>query len=170
MWNARKLITLLSVCIGLAGFAPAAGAADTDPFLNLLKQVDANVCTSPKEITQYYSPKMTIMFDDKRVLLDSRVRDYESMMADMVGLKCSAERQVLASGIGDKVTFLLVDETVSVTSESGHTDERQHSVCTYGFTKEGGQWKISHEHCSSLPDYTIVPGDDALYYFHNPVY
>ena len=50
------------------------------------------------------------------------------------------------------------------------TDERQHSVCTYVFTKNGSQWKIKQEHCSSLPDYSIVPGDDALYYFHNPVY
>jgi len=168
MWNLSTMVTLLS--LGLAAFPQAARAAETDPLINLLKQVDANVCTSPKKITQFYSSKMVIMFDDKRVLPESRIRDYEAMRADLVGLKCTAERQVLASGVGDKIGYLLVDETISVTSESGHTDERQHSVCTYGFSKEGGAWKISHEHCSSLPDYTIVPGDDALYYFHNPVY
>ena len=38
------------------------------------------------------------------------------------------------------------------------------------FSKEKKGWKISLEHCSSLPDYSIRPGEDALYYFHNPVY
>lgn len=170
MWNLSKMVTLLSLGLGLAAFPQAAGAADSDPFLNLLKQMDANICTTPKKITQFYSSKMVIMFDDKRILPETRIQDYEDMIADLVGLKCTARREVLASNIGDKVSYLLVDETIDVTSESGSTDERQHSVCTYGFSKEGGMWKISHEHCSSLPDYTIVPGDDALYYFHNPVY
>ena len=62
-----------------------------------------------------------------------------------------------------------MDELISVSSRHS-TDERQHSVCTYVFNKNGSQWKIKQEHCSSLPDYSIVPGDDALYYFHNPVY
>jgi hypothetical protein len=65
---------------------------------------------------------------------------------------------------------VLADEISSITSKSNDTDERQHSVCSYNFVKEDLNWKITHEHCSSLPDYSINPGDDALYYFHNPIY
>ncbi len=170
MLKSQNYIILLVMSVFFFGSTPPAFAADSDPMIQVLSNVDAKVCTDPKDIGQYYSKNLVILFDDKRILLDSRIKDYEGMMSDLRGLKCVAERKVLSSGVGTKTAFMLVDEQISVTSKSGHIDERQHSVCTYGFVQEGGGWKIAHEHCSSLPDYTIVPGDDALYYFHNPVY
>ncbi len=146
-----------------------AWADEKNDLLNILKKVDAVVCSSPKKISDYYSPKITIISDDHRILLENRIKDYESMISDLENMKCKNERTILAGNVGSNVGFLLVDEMISVSSRLS-TDERQHSVCTYGFVKKGGSWKIDHEHCSSLPDYTIVPGDDALYYFHNPVY
>ena len=92
------------------------------------------------------------------------------MMADFRGIKCEVQRQVLSGHAGNKVGYVLVDEIASVTSKSVDNDERQHSVCNYSFVKESSSWKITLEHCSSLPDYSINPGDDALYYFHNPIY
>ena len=150
--------------------AGSASAADTDPLTNLLEQVDAHICSSPGKITQFYSPEIVIISDDRRVLPENRIKGYEAMLADLAGLKCKSDRKVLAGAVGNSVAYLLADETISVTSNSGHIDERQHSVCTYTFSKKDGLWKITHEHCSSLPDYTIDPGDDALYYFHNPGY
>ena len=79
-------------------------------------------------------------------------------------------RKILASKSGDSLGYMLVDEQISVVAENVHIDERQHSVCSYIFSKEKDGWKIRLEHCSSLPDYSIRPGEDALYYFHNPVY
>ena len=110
------------------------------------------------------------MIDDKRALLENRIKDYRQMMSELVGMKCRMKRKVLAGRKGDQVGYVLVDEQISVTAESVHIDERQHSVCSYMFSKEKDGWKISLEHCSSLPDYSISPGEDALYYFHNPVY
>ena len=144
-------------------------AADTDVLMGLLKKVDDLVCAAPKKIADYYGEKMVIMSDDKRILLKNRVADYEMMIADLEDMKCKFTRTFLAGNVGEKVGYLLVDEMISVSSRVS-TDDRQHAVCTYGFTKDKNVWKISHEHCSSLPDYTIIPGDDALYYFHNPVY
>jgi len=92
------------------------------------------------------------------------------MMSELVGMNCSMTRKVLSGKQGDQVGYVLVDEQISVTAENVHIDERQHSVCSYMFFKEKDSWKISLEHCSSLPDYSIRPGEDALYYFHNPVY
>jgi hypothetical protein len=80
------------------------------------------------------------------------------------------KRKVLAGNKGDKVGYVLVDELSSVVAENVHIDQRNHSVCTYVFSKEKNNWKINLEHCSGLPDYSIRPGEDALYYFHNPVY
>jgi len=111
-----------------------------------------------------------IMIDDKRALLENRIKSYRQMMSELVGMKCSMKRKVLAGNKGDKVGYVLVDELSSVVAENVHIDQRNHSVCSYVFSKEKNNWKINLEHCSSLPDYSIRPGEDALYYFHNPVY
>jgi len=145
-------------------------AADMDKFSMILEKIDELVCTNPEKTSQYYSDKLVIMIDDKRALLENRIQDYRQMMSELIGMKCSIERKVLSGKAGDKVGYMLVDELISVVAENVHIDERQHSVCSYMFSKEKNNWKISLEHCSSLPDYSIRPGEDALYYFHNPVY
>jgi len=144
-------------------------AGETDALTDILKQVDKHVCQSPKKIMDFYAKDMVIIADDKRVLPEHRIKDYEAMIAELEEMKCVNTRTVLSGTAGKDVGYLLVDELISVSSRAS-TDERQHSICTYVFNKNGSHWKIKQEHCSSLPDYSIVPGDDALYYFHNPVY
>lgn len=144
-------------------------AAETDILTDVLKKVDALTCTTPSKITQFYGKNLVIMEDDKRASLTHRIEDYERMIAEYDGMKCNFKRKVLAGGVGEKIGYVLVDETINVHARlSG--DERQHNFCSYIFSREQGQWKISHEHCTSLPDYTLLPGEDGLYYFHNPVY
>jgi len=145
-------------------------AADTDGLANILKKIDALACTQPQKLPQFFSKDLIIMVDDKRALLENRVKDYQQMLTDFRDMNCQTQRQVLAGKVGKDISYLLVDEIISITSKSTDTDERQHSVCSYTFTRERTNWKILLEHCSSLPDYSINPGDDALYYFHNPVY
>ena len=145
-------------------------AADTDKFSMILEKMDKLLCANPEAVSQYYSSKYVIMVDDKRALLENRVQSFRGMMSELVGMKCSMKRKILAGKVGDQVGYVLVDELSSVVAENVHIDERNHSVCSYIFSKEKGSWKISLEHCSNLPDYTIRPGEDALYYFHNPVY
>jgi len=145
-------------------------ATNTDVYANILKKLDSIACTQPEKLPDFYGKDLVILVDDKRALLENRVKDYRQMMADFRGLKCQVQRQVLSGHAGNKVGYILVDEIISITSKSVDNDERQHSVCNYSFVKEGSSWKITLEHCSSLPDYSINPGDDALYYFHNPIY
>ena len=165
------LIFIFTGSIVLGGNLPASVfAADMDKLSEMLKKVDNLVCSNPEKIGEYYSSDLVIMIDDKRALLKNRIKDYRQMMSELVGMKCSMERKVLAGQVGEKVGYVLADEQISVVAENVHIDERQHSVCSYIFSKEKGDWKISLEHCSSLPDYSIRPGEDALYYFHNPVY
>ena len=147
-----------------------ASAADADEFSEILEKIDKLVCTNPEKISQYYSSELVIMIDDKRALLENRIKDYRQMMSELLKMKCEIKRKVLAGKSGKKVGYLLADEQISVTAENVHIDERQHSVCSYMFSKEKDGWKVSLEHCSSLPDYSIRPGEDALYYFHKPVY
>ena len=159
------LVLVLSLVFGSQAFANG-----TDGLAGILKQLDELTCTQPEKLPQFYAKNLVIMVDDKRALLENRVKDYRQMMSDFRDMKCQTQRQVLSGKVGKEVGYVLVDEIISVTSKSTDTDERQHSVCSYMFIREGSQWKISLEHCSSLPDYNIKPGDDALYYFHNPVY
>ena len=154
---------------GFITISPAL-AADAGEFSEVLEKIDKLVCTNPEKMSQYYSSDLVIMIDDKRALLENRIKDYRQMMSDLVKMKCEIKRKVLAGKSGEKVGYILADEQISVTAENVHIDERQHSVCSYMFSKEKGGWKVSLEHCSSLPDYSIRPGEDALYYFHNPVY
>jgi len=145
-------------------------AADVDKFSVILEKMDKLLCVNPEAVNQYYSSKYVIMVDDKRALLENRIKDFRGNMSELVGMKCSMKRKILAGKEGDQVGYVLVDELSSVVAENVHIDQRNHSVCSYVFSKEKNDWKISLEHCSSLPDYTIQPGEDALYYFHNPVY
>jgi hypothetical protein len=145
-------------------------AADTDVFAGILKKTDNLACSQPELLPSLYGQGLVIMEDDKRALLANRIKDYRHMIADFRDINCRVQRQILAGHIGSKVGYVLADEISSITSKSNDTDERQHSVCNYSFVKEGSSWKITLEHCSSLPDYSINPGDDALYYFHNPMY
>ena len=167
--NPKTLALAMILTWGLMIPATSSQASETDALSDLLNKVDDLVCTAPKKINEFYNQKLVIMSDDKRILLENRVSDYEMMIGELEEIRCKFKRTVLAGNVGDKVAYLLVDELISVSSRAS-TDERQHSVCTYGFVKENNSWKITHEHCSSLPDYSIAPGDDALYYFHNPVY
>ncbi len=88
MQNVRKYIQgfLLGVC--LVAIAQTATAGDADALTKVLSKIDAKVCTAPKDLAQYYTKDMVIMFDDKRIMLDAGFKDYEAMMADLVGLKC----------------------------------------------------------------------------------
>jgi ketosteroid isomerase-like protein len=169
MFNIFRILTAVAVLMNFLVAPNPSLAGDTDALTDLLKQVDKQVCQSPKKLTDYYTKDMVIIADDKRVLPEHRIKDYEMMIAELQGMKCNNKRTVLSGNVDKNFGYLLVDELISVSSKHS-TDERQHSVCTYVFTKDSGQWKIKQEHCSSLPDYSIVPGDDALYYFHNPVY
>ena len=165
----RNFVAILVLVLSLV-FGSQALAGETDGLAGILKQLDELTCTQPEKLPHFYAKNLVIMVDDKRALLENRVKDYRQMMSDFRDMKCQTQRQVLSGKVGKEVGYVLVDEISSVTSKSTDTDERQHSVCSYMFIREGSQWKISLEHCSSLPDYSIKPGDDALYYFHNPVY
>jgi hypothetical protein len=162
---AAKLVLVFSLV-----FSSQVLAAETDGLADILKKLDALTCTQPEKLSQFYAKNLVIMVDDKRALLENRVKDYRQMMSDFRDMKCATQRQILSGKVGKEVSYVLADEIISITSKSNDTDERQHSVCSYIFIREGSQWKISLEHCSSLPDYSINPGDDALYYFHNPIY
>ncbi len=164
-----KFVARLVLVLSLV-FSSQAFAAEIDSLAVILKQLDELTCTQPEKLPQFYAKNLVIMVDDKRALLENRVKDYRQMMSDFRDMKCETQRQILSGKVGKEVSYVLADEISSITSKSNDTDERQHSVCSYIFIREGSQWKISLEHCSSLPDYSINPGDDALYYFHNPIY
>ena len=165
----RNVVAGLVLMLSLV-FSSQVFAAETDGLAGILKKLDGLTCTQPEKLPAFYAKNLVILVDDKRALLENRVKDYRQMMSDFRDMNCQTQRQVLSGKVGKEVSYLLVDEIISITSKSTDTDERQHSVCSYMFGREGSEWKISLEHCSSLPDYSIGPEDDALYYFHNPVY
>ena len=166
----KKLLVLLAVVLfsGTMALTPA-NAADTDVFINILKSMDKTICTSPKKLLPFYKKDAVLMSDETRINLLEQIEDFERMIAEFEEMKCTTTRTTLGGKVGDKIGYLFVDEIVNVSSRLS-TDDRQHSFCNYVFEKEGSSWRVALQQCASLPDYTITPNDDALYYFHNPVY
>jgi len=66
--------------LGLNLTSPAL-AADVDKFSVILEKMDKLVCTNPEQVSQYYSPELVIMIDDKRALLENRIKSYRQMMS-----------------------------------------------------------------------------------------
>ena len=166
----RRILTgsiLFAAVVLLA--SSLARAAETDELVEVLKKVDQSVCKKPKEIAKYYGKNLVIMSDDKRLTLDGRIEDYERMIASYEEMECDFNRKVLGGSVSGDLGYVMIDEMISVKSRLS-TDERQHGFCSYVLSKEASSWKIVLEQCASMPDYTIDPGQDALYYFHNPVY
>lgn len=162
-------MTLLAWCGMMTLPASPAAAADLDTLKKVLESVDQVVCKKPKDIARFYGKDLVIMSDAKRIKLEDRIADYEHMIASYEEMKCDFTRKVLGGKMDGNLGYLMMDEVISVKSRLS-TDERQHSFCSYVLNRNGGAWQIVLEQCASLPDYNIRPGEDALYYFHNPVY
>ena len=82
-------LTLTSWMILSFVMASPAFATDTNKLSDILRKVDQLVCTQPEKIDSFYSSKLVIMIDDKRALLENRIRDYRQMMSDLKGMKCT---------------------------------------------------------------------------------
>ena len=101
--------------LGLNLTSPAL-AVDAGEFSEVLEKIDKLVCTNPEEIGQYYSSELVIMIDDKRALLENRIKDYRQMISELVKMKCEIKRKILANKGGEKVGYILADEQISVTA------------------------------------------------------
>ena len=166
----KKHLVLFAITLfsGTVTFLTA-NAADTDVLTNVLESMDQTICSSPKKLFPFYKKNAVLMSDETRINLQEQIEDFERMIAEFEEMKCSTKRTTLGGKVGKKLGYLFVDEIVNISSRLS-TDDRQHSFCNYVFEKEGASWKVALQQCASLPDYTITPHDDALYYFHNPVY
>lgn len=173
MFRFIPILTLLVIFMTqVPALAEPSDLAKTKAYSEILLKVDKLVCSEPEKIIDFYLPEknLVLLVDDKRSLLKNRIAGYRAMMSEFRGLKCNSQRKVLSGKVGKEVGYLLSDEISSIVSDNTDNEERQHSVCSYVFSLEDNGWRIALEHCSTLPDYSIRPGDDALYYFHNPVY
>ena len=130
MFNFFKTLTSLAVLAGFVVTANPSLAGETDALTNLLKQVDKHVCQSPKKIMDFYAKDMVIIADDKRVLPEHRIKDYEAMIAELEEMKCVNTRTVLSGTAGKDVGYLLVDELISVSSAPALTNDNTVSVPT----------------------------------------
>ena len=97
-------------------------SADTDLFAKILEKIDGINCTQPEKLPNFYGKNLVILQDDKRLLLENRIKAYRQMMSDFRGINCQVQRQVLAGHVGTKVGYVLVDEIISVTSKSVDND------------------------------------------------
>ena len=82
-------------------------SADIDLLANILKKIDGINCTQPEKLPNFYGKNLVILQDDKRLLLENRIKAYRQMMSDFRGINCQVQRQVLTGHVGDKVGYVL---------------------------------------------------------------
>ena len=102
-------------------------AAETDSLADILKKLDALTCTQPEKLPQFYAKSLVIMVDDKRALLENRVKDYRQMMSDFRDMKCETQRQVLSGKVGKEGSsaalgvFACTHEATTLSGTPSHT-------------------------------------------------
>jgi hypothetical protein len=100
-----NFVTRIFLAMSLA-FSSQAFAADTDGLANILKKIDGLACTQPQNLPQFFSKDLVIMVDDKRALLENRIKDYQQMLSDFMDMNCQTQRQVLAGKVGKDISYL----------------------------------------------------------------
>ena len=72
----KTISTIVFLTFAVVSFSGGnqALAGETDAFAEILKKVDALNCTEPEKIADFYHKKLVILSDDKRALLENRIK------------------------------------------------------------------------------------------------
>lgn len=125
-----------------------------EPFLKILRMAYQVSCRDVESLKDYYFQDAEIIHNGRQVTLDETIKELEQSLSSMTELNCHYQPKVRASRHGEKMTYLVVRETIRFSAHEMDSVLLQ-QICTYVFLKQQSDWKISHDHCSSVPGMTV---------------
>ena len=125
-----------------------------EPFLKILHMAYKVSCQDAGSLKDYYFQDAEIIHDGRQMTLDETIKELEKTVFSVTELSCHYQPKVRASRHGEKMAYLVVRETIRLTAYEMDSVLLQ-QICTYVFLKKRADWKISHDHCSSIPGMAV---------------
>ena len=123
-------------------------------FLAILSGAYRVSCNSVESLRDYYLSDAEIIHDGRQMALDEIIKELKESAASLSGLVCTYEPKVRSIRVSEDFVYLVVRETIRLSAREMGDQEIQ-QLCTYIFMRMGSVWKISHDHCSSIPGLTV---------------
>ena len=127
---------------------------DDKPFLKILNSAYQVSCQDVEALRNFYFKDAEIIHNGRQITLEETIKELEKSVSSMKDLSCHYQPKVRARRHGKKMTYLVVRETIRLSAPE--MDEiLVQQICTYIFRKNGSDWKITHDHCSSVPGLAV---------------
>ncbi|HUK55728.1 MAG TPA: nuclear transport factor 2 family protein [Nitrospiria bacterium] len=151
--NIGRWIVCIALCIPL-GESPLR-AADPDAskdaaFVKILEGAYQASCDNVDRLHDYYRADAQIIHDGRLTTLDETIKEIKESIQPLQDLHCSYQPRVRGSRISGDMAYLVVHESIRLKAGSVEPEEIE-QICNYVFLKEGSQWKIAVDHCSTIP-------------------
>ena len=151
----RILIFLLPLWVSHTPLHALQPVADENKvFLTILNNAYQASCNNIELLRRYYLSDAEIINDGRQLTLDEIIKELKQSTASLTGLICTYEPKVRASRKTAQLAYIVVRETIRLSAHEMEEQEIQ-QLCTYVFSKTESGWKISHDHCSSVPGLTV---------------
>ncbi len=141
---------LFSALLFSVASAPLYAAEKEEPFLKVLEGAYEVSCGNVDRLVDYYLEDAEIIHDGRQTTLRETITELKRSLGTMKDLQCVYQPKVRGIRIGGEIAYLVVRETLRMSSESMGEQAFQ-QVCTYVFLKVGSKWMIGHDHCSTIP-------------------
>jgi len=146
-------ILILMACWMMGEGALQAAESNTEkdaPFVKILEGAYQASCDDVDRLHDYYRADAQIIHDGRLTTLDETIKEIKESIRPLQGLHCSYQPRVRSSRVGGEMAYVIVHESIRLSA--GTVEPQQiEQICNYVFLKEGSQWKIAVDHCSSIP-------------------
>jgi len=147
----RVLILVACWMMGEGALQAADSNAEKDAaFVKILEGAYQASCDDVDRLHDYYRSDAQIIHDGRVTTLDETIKEIKESIRPLQNLHCSYQPRVRSSRISGDMGYLVVHESIRLSA--GTVEPQQiEQICNYVFLKEGSQWKIAVDHCSTIP-------------------
>ena len=146
-------IIILMACWVMGEGALQAAESNTEKdaaFVKILEGAYRASCDDVDRLRDYYRADAQIIHDGRLTTLDETIKEIKESIRPLQDLHCSYQPRLRSSRISGEMAYVIVHESIRLSA--GTVEPQQiEQICNYVFLKEGSQWKIAVDHCSSIP-------------------
>ncbi|HTN44679.1 MAG TPA: nuclear transport factor 2 family protein [Nitrospiria bacterium] len=151
-------VLILMACWIIGGGGPLQAAesnAEKDTaFVKILEGAYQASCDDVDRLHDYYRSDAQIIHDGRVTTLDETIKEIKESIRPLQNLHCSYQPRVRGSRISGDMGYLVVHESIRLSAGSVEPQQIE-QICNYVFLKEGSQWKIAVDHCSTIPGESV---------------